>query len=142
MGLKSEGSSSASRTAFASSSPPSPPLENTSERANFAPRSSHAFFTASSSASVSWGKRLIATTTGRLYFFMFSICFSRLGRPLMSASTFSLETSVLGTPPLYLRARQVATRTTASGLRLPIRHLMSRNFSAPRSAPKPASVTT
>ena len=38
-------------------------------------------------------------------------------------------------------ARTVPTTTTASGVRPAIRHLMSRNFSAPRSAPKPASVT-
>ena len=33
------------------------------------------------------------------------------------------------------------TLTTASGTSPAIRHLISRNFSAPRSAPKPASVT-
>lgn len=32
--------------------------------------------------------------------------------------------------------------TTASGLSPAIRHLISKNFSAPRSAPKPASVIT
>ena len=42
--------------------------------------------------------------------------------------------------PLYFRARTVATMTTALGFRPAMRHLMSRNFSAPRSAPKPASV--
>ncbi len=36
----------------------------------------------------------------------------------------------------------VATITVAAGLRPALRHLMSKNFSAPRSAPKPASVTT
>ncbi len=36
----------------------------------------------------------------------------------------------------------MATTTAASGLSLPNRHLMSKNFSAPRSAPKPASVRT
>ena len=33
------------------------------------------------------------------------------------------------------------TITAADGLRPALRHLMSKNFSAPRSAPKPASVT-
>ena len=36
----------------------------------------------------------------------------------------------------------VATRTTQLGLRVAFRHLISKNFSAPRSAPKPASVIT
>ena len=35
-----------------------------------------------------------------------------------------------------------ATTTQAEGVRPAARHLMSQNFSAPRSAPKPASVTT
>ena len=36
----------------------------------------------------------------------------------------------------------VATTTAAEGRSPDLRHLMSMNFSAPRSAPKPASVTT
>ena len=39
-------------------------------------------------------------------------------------------------------ARTVATSTTASGFKPAMRHLISKNFSAPRSAPKPASVIT
>ena len=39
-------------------------------------------------------------------------------------------------------ARIVVGTTTALGRRPLLRHLMSTNFSAPRSAPKPASVTT
>ena len=38
-------------------------------------------------------------------------------------------------------AGTVATTTATSGLRPAERHLMSKNFSAPRSAPNPASVT-
>ena len=50
---------------------------------------------------------------------------------------------VLGlTPPCILSARTVATMTAASGFSPAFRHLMLKNFSAPRSAPKPASVTT
>ena len=37
-------------------------------------------------------------------------------------------------PPLYLSARIVATTTTQSGLRPAKRHLMSKNFSAPRKS--------
>lgn len=40
----------------------------------------------------------------------------------------------------FFNALTVATITTASGLSPAIRHFMSKNFSAPRSAPKPASV--
>ena len=36
----------------------------------------------------------------------------------------------------------MATTTAASGRSPDARHLMSKNFSAPMSAPKPASVTT
>ena len=39
-------------------------------------------------------------------------------------------------------SKRQATTTTAEGSMPDRRHLMSRNFSAPRSAPKPASVTT
>ena len=50
--------------------------------------------------------------------------------------------SASATPPWYFRARTVATTTATSGRSPDLRHLMSTNFSAPRSAPKPASVTT
>src|SRR5205814_8831963 len=51
------------------------------------------------------------------------------------------------TPPLLLhsyptRRSSDLTTTAASGLRPAMRHLMSKNFSAPRSAPNPASVST
>ncbi|EJW96350.1 hypothetical protein EVA_15542 [gut metagenome] len=64
-----------------------------------------------------------------------------MGRPRSRASRFSSLSVALGTPPWFLRARTVATNTTAAGLSPAKRHLISRNFSAPRSAPKPASVT-
>ena len=69
------------------------------------------------------------------------MCFSRFTMPFASASRFSAASSVFGTPPLYFSARTVATRTAASGWKPAIWHLISKNFSAPRSAPKPASVT-
>ena len=49
---------------------------------------------------------------------------------------------LLATPPCIFRPWVVATITTSRGCRPALRHLMSKNFSAPRSAPKPASVTT
>ena len=128
-------------TSSASAKPPSPPLAHTSDRATFTPSSRHLSSTSFNSASVSVGKRLMATTHGRLYtFVMFSTCCSRLGRPASSACRFSSLSASLATPPWFLSARTVATTTTASGFRPVRRHLMSRNFSAPRSAPKPASV--
>ena len=85
----------------------------------------------------------MATTQGRPNtWVMFSTCLSRLGRPCSNAAKFSVPSSALGTPPLYFNAFTVATTTTASGVMPAARHLMSKNFSAPRSAPKPASVTT
>ena len=45
------------------------------------------------------------------------------------------------TPPCILRARIVATITTAAGLRPAERHFRSKNFSPPRSNANPASVT-
>ena len=43
---------------------------------------------------------------------------------------------------MHLRARTVATKTTAEGSKPASLALMSMNFSAPRSEPNPASVTT
>ena len=58
-------------------------------------------------------------------------------------SRFSLPELVLGDAAMHLERahrRDDRRRRPASGPAL--RHLMSKNFSAPRSAPKPASVTT
>jgi hypothetical protein len=65
-----------------------------------------------------------------------------VGEALLDAATFSLPISSMATPPCILSARMVATITAADGASPALRHLMSKNFSAPRSAPKPASVTT
>ena len=67
---------------------------------------------------------------------------SRLTIPRLSAATSGLPRSSFLTPPCILSARTVATTTATSGLSPPNRHLMLKNFSAPRSAPKPASVST
>ena len=45
-------------------------------------------------------------------------------------------------PPWWRSALMVTTRTTASGFSPEEAHLMLKNFSAPRSAPNPASVMT
>jgi len=83
--------------------------------------------------------------------FIFSMCFTRFCAPSSSAGTFSFSISSLGgflpggnlkASPCIFSALAVATMTTQLGCMLPTRHLMSRNFSAPQSAPKPASVTT
>ena len=85
---------------------------------------------------------VMATTQGRPYtWVMFSTWRRRLGRPRSRAARSSWFSSALAAPPWCFRARTVATSTTASGVRPAMRHLMSRNFSAPRSAAKPASVT-
>ena len=44
--------------------------------------------------------------------------------------------------PCSFSALTVATTTAAFGLRPALRHLMFKNFSAPKSAPNPASVIT
>ena len=73
----------------------------------------------------------MATTGSRLNERMFSMCLARLPRPPAGVN-----------PPWYFTALAVATITAALGCRPAMRHLMLKNFSAPRSLPKPASVTT
>ncbi|CAN3988982.1 hypothetical protein OHPBIL_OHPBIL_15270, partial [Dysosmobacter welbionis] len=103
--------------------------------------SRHFSSTSFSSAAVSVGNALMATTQGRPNtFLILSTCWSRLGSPRSRAARSSLPSSALAAPPWCFNARTVATTTTASGFSPAMRHLMSRNFSAPRSAPKPASV--
>ena len=141
MNLNVDGFSHASTTLRANSFPPSPPLLHTSDSANDAPNSSHFFATSASSFSVSFGNLFIATTTGSPYFCMFSMCLMRLGIPASSAERSSVLSSVFFRPPCIFNALTVATTTTASGFNPATRHFMSRNFSAPKSAPNPASVT-
>ena len=54
--------------------------------------------------------------------------FSRFTIPFASASRFSSAKSAFATPPLYFKARTVATKTTASGLTSAIRHLISKIY--------------
>ena len=131
-----------SMTASASAMPPSPPFAHTSASAKPVPIDVQYCSTKSSSACVSKAKRFSVTTTGTPYFCRFSMCLPRLTIPFFSASRSSEASASLEAPPLYFSARTVATRTTASGESPALRHLISKNFSAPRSAPKPASVTT
>ena len=129
-------------TSFARASPPFEPSAQTVDKRTFTPSSSHLRVMKSISLSVSVGKRFIATTQGSLNtFLMFETWRKRLGIPFSRASIFSVARSCFCIPPCILRARTVATTTTASGTRFAFLHLMSKNFSAPRSAPKPASVT-
>ena len=83
-----------------------------------------------------------ATTTGTPNCLTLARCRARFAQPARTASTFSRPRSASATPPCIFSARRVATSTTASGAMPAFRHLMSKNFSAPRSAPNPASVTT
>ena len=129
-------------TFSANSIPPFPPSAHTLASANSHPIASTCSLMKACSASVSVINELSVTTTLRPNFCIFSICLSRLTIPFLSASRFSSARLSFLTPPLYLRAFTVATITTASGLKPVFLHLMSRNFSAPRSAPNPASVTT
>ena len=136
-------SSKLSRTAWARALPPSPPLAKTSLSTHLTCMPAQKSATMACSSSVSVGKALTATTTGRPKpSFMFSMWRPRLASPARTASGLGLFRSALATPPWLLRARTVATSTQAEGAMPAARHLMSRNFSAPRSAPKPASVTT
>ena len=62
--------------------------------------------------------------------------------PLANASKFSSFRSFSSMSPCSFNALTVATTTAAFGLRPALRHLMFKNFSAPKSAPNPASVIT
>ena len=62
---------------------------------------------------------------------MFSICLARFPRPPVAVN-----------PPWYRMALGVATIRAVAGWSPAARHLIWKNFSAPRSVAKPASVTT
>ena len=126
----------------ASSSAPAPPSAQWVQSIALTPLAAATCLIRAISASVSEVKRLIPTTTGTPKDFTFSICLTRLQHPSCNASRFSLSKSSLVTPPCIFSARVVATITDASGAKPAARHLISKNFSAPKSAPNPASVTT
>ena len=66
---------------------------------------------------------------------------ARLASPRSTAAGLGSLVCSSGTPPCILRARIVATITTAAGFRPAERHFRSKNFSPPRSNANPASVT-
>ena len=134
--------STSSTTLLASSVVPLLPSAQWVQRTADTPRSAQYLATAANSASVSVVKLFTPTITGTPNFCTLRIWRPRFAKPASTAATFSLPKSSLATPPCIFSARTVATITAASGAKPALRHLMSKNFSAPRSAPKPASVTT
>uniref|UniRef100_A0A6B0VAI7 Uncharacterized protein n=1 Tax=Ixodes ricinus TaxID=34613 RepID=A0A6B0VAI7_IXORI len=130
---------------------PSPPSAQWLQiTASLAPAARLSSRRSSNSALLSDEKPLMATTAGRPSFPQFSMWRARLQKPWRSRGMFSQPYSggsgdpseTGGPPPWTLRARSVATITTALGESPDARHLMSTNFSMPLSAPKPPSVTT
>jgi len=91
--------SNTSFTILANSNPPSPPLAHTSLKATFTPNFAQKSLINCISSSVSDTNLLMATTTGTLYFCIFSICFSKLTIPLANASTLGVFKSSFLTPP-------------------------------------------
>ena len=70
------------------------------------------------------------------------MCLSKFTIPFFKAFMFSSLRLSFSIPPCIFKALTVATITIQLGHILDFLHLMFRNFSAPKSAPKPASVTT
>mmetsp|Transcript_5438 Transcript_5438/g.22536 ORF Transcript_5438/g.22536 Transcript_5438/m.22536 type:complete len:657 (+) Transcript_5438:826-2796(+) len=136
----------AETTARARSAAPGPPLAKCSAgTAASAPAARHRRATSATSASVSSLKRFTATTHRRpnLRVTHRTWC-SALAHPRSSVAIGSSSSSSCwsAAAPCARRARTVATRTTQRGGSPPARALMSKFFSPPMSAPKPASVTT
>src|SRR5206468_3421754 len=87
-------------------------------------------------------KRLSATIAGTPNFFTLRMWRRRFSEPRCTAAGSAVASRSFLTPPCIFSARSVATMIAASGLSPANRHLMSKNFSAPRSAPNPPSVST
>ena len=139
----SDGWFAASTTASASSIIPAPPSVNPlASSTPLAPAAIATSLATAISSGESPGNRLIATTAGRPYIATILRAFLRFSAPLRTASGSGASMSLIATPPCHLRPRMVATTTAAEGLGPPCRTLISMNFSKPRSAPNPASVTT
>ena len=129
-------------TILANSNPPSPPLAQTSLNVTSTFKFLQKSFIKLISSSESVTNLFIATTTGILNFCMFSICFSKFTIPFANALTFGTFNSSFLIPPWCFKALIVATITTQSGFKFPYLHFISKNFSAPKSAPNPPSVIT
>ena len=98
------------------------------------------FLTISISFSVSETYLLSVTISGTLKFFKLFMCARKFSRPSSTAFKFSSLSNFLSAPPWSLSAGIVATKTETDGFKEPSRQTMLKNFSAPRSLPKPASV--
>ena len=85
---------------------------------------------------------VIATTVGSPNFEIFSICLNKFGIPDFNAFKSSRPKFFGFEFTCNFKALTVATKTTHEGLIPDFLHLIFRNFSAPKSAPNPASVTT
>ena len=143
----------AETTESASSAAPFPPFENPSKRTmSTAPALVASSLIASISASVSVWNLFIDTTTGMSVIARFLTCLLRFeAAPARTASTFSVSISSLvgleppppaTPPPCNFIDLTVTLRTIQLGATPDARALMWRAFSAPISAPNPASVTT
>ena len=70
------------------------------------------------------------------------MCLNKFGIPDFNAFKSSTPKFFGSALPCNFNALTVATKTTHEGLIPDFLHLIFRNFSAPKSAPNPASVTT
>mmetsp|Transcript_12313 Transcript_12313/g.34733 ORF Transcript_12313/g.34733 Transcript_12313/m.34733 type:complete len:207 (+) Transcript_12313:308-928(+) len=143
----------ASFTAVASSAPPLPPSECTRlTTAEVAPALRASSSSASTSSWWSVGNLLRETTTGTPNRAMLVTWRARLvAAPCRAAASLLCATSsgfgrlpaaAPKAPPWSFMARTVTVMTTQSGVIPEEAALMWKNFSAPMSEPKPASVTT
>ena len=128
-------------TALASSSVPAPPSAQWLHTIASTPSSAQACCIAWISASVSAMKWLMATTAGTP-----NSSRSRYGGrdwpALLHRLDILLAEILLRDAAMHLQRAHGGDDHGGAGFRPALRHLMSKNFSAPRSAPKPASVTT
>ena len=130
-------------TLFARSIAPSPPFPQHSTKLISILFSFKICFSNSISFLESLSNLLIATIAFKPNtFLILSICFNKFLEPFFRHSKFSFFISLISIPPWYFKAFIVATHTTASGFIFAILDFISINFSAPKSAPNPASVTT
>ena len=121
---------------------PLPPSFQCSANTAFTPFFLQTSITLEISSSVSVGNLFSATTVGIPNFERFSKCLRRLGRPSSTAFKFSSPKFLESAFPCNFKALTVATTTAHDGDRPVFLHLILINFSAPKSAPNPASVTT
>ncbi|MNP39824.1 hypothetical protein D3C76_1334140 [compost metagenome] len=126
---------------FATSTAPLPPSKYAVDVSHLTPNSLQYSLTKFISSSVSVSNLFIQTITGTLNLFKFSICFPKFSIPIFNISILGSDNSFSGIPPLYFNARIVATNTDILGTIPAFLHFILKNFSAPRSAPNPASVT-